>query len=63
MKKTFTERRALLLNSESSSYWVKEAFYDLDRRDVVDVIGDLNLLILTFETKFNEMFAAGGEIA
>jgi hypothetical protein len=54
----YPERAREVVKDLGSSDWIKKAIVDLDRRDIVDVLNELELLQELFVEKFDYMKAA-----
>lgn len=53
MTKIYAEKKAEIMNDISVSYWCKKAIEELDRRDILDALNDLELLNKTLKLKIN----------
>ena len=52
---SYEEMREKLLSDASSSNWIKKALLDLEMRDVVDGLNDLELLVEVMNLKLRRM--------
>ena len=58
--RTFKARRAALMADFSVRDWLKRAICDLERRDAVDVVHDLELLTELFRRRLEERLRRPG---
>lgn len=54
LRTSFSELKERINNSKVSSFWLKQAFVELDNRDVLDAINDLSYLLDVFKVKWEE---------
>ena len=50
-----TEAIAWIKNSPCASGWIKRAMGELDNRDILDALKDVELLAMILKNKFNEI--------
>ena len=46
-----------LVDDYTASYWIKKAVVELDKRDPIDVLKDLETLHSVFEMKISELYS------
>jgi len=54
---TYIDKQNELLDSPTTSAWLKSALRALDSRDPIDAVGDVETLHELAETRLNETFA------
>ena len=54
-RNTFDNLSAEILNDYAPTKWLKKAIKDLNERDVVDVLNELEILTHIFKMKFKEI--------
>ena len=52
---TTIEMDRLLVDNPATSYWLRRAIQELNNRDIVDVLKDINRLKIYFEQKAKEI--------
>jgi hypothetical protein len=52
--KTFQDLKTEIFDDLGASYWIRDAIDDLDMRDVVDVLHELDVLKELFWRKYKE---------
>lgn len=57
MKITFEEYKQMISANIGSSRWLRKAIDELDKRDVVDAINDLEYLVEVFDRKLVEYYS------
>lgn len=52
---TYTEIKQSVINDIGSSFWVKNALVDLEKRDIIDAMNDVNILSIALKKKWEEI--------